>query len=48
MVTGNEFSDRTDIPGIHDSFQYQKKMLQSDNYEVQFICSEVFSATDEV
>ena len=24
-----------------------KKMLQSDNYEVQFICSEYSSATDE-
>ena len=44
MVTWNEFSDRTDIPMIPSNI---KKMLQSDNYEVQFVCSEYSSATDE-
>lgn len=34
------------FPGIHDSFQYQRN-ASSDNYEVQFICSEYSSATDE-
>ena len=38
---------RCGIPGYHDS-KNLKKMLESDEYEMEFICSKYKTATDEV